>query len=92
MIYLPVTVLLRGGSPWFADWFIHLSLLAAQAPGTPASAPTNALFLLDLAAHTEGVGMRSLFLPSHLQTHPLGSASGGEVPGGGAGGGGHPWH
>lgn len=30
-------------------------------------------------------------LPSHLQQHPLGSASGGEVPGDIPGGGGHMW-
>lgn len=58
MIYLPVTVLLWGEVPWFAEWFIHLSSVAAQARGIPISAPTNALFLPYLAACAEGVGTR----------------------------------
>lgn len=78
--------------PWFAEWFIHLSLLAVQARGIPLSAPTNALFLLYLAARTERGRHEGLVvcLPSHPQKHPFGSALGGVVPGDDAGGGGRP--
>lgn len=76
--------------PWFAEWFIHLSLLAARARGIPISAPTSASFLPYLAARAEG-GRReglTVCLSSPLQEHPLGSALGGVFPGDDAGGGG----
>lgn len=53
--------------PWFAEWSIHLSLLAMQACGVPILVPTDALFLLHPAAHTEGRprGWRCACLPTY---------------------------
>ena len=81
--------------PWFAEWSIHLSLLAMQACGVPILVPTDALFLRHPAAHTEGQARGlAVCLPPHLQRCPPGLAWSGEVPGDGHGGAGVQltWH
>lgn len=81
--------------PWFAEWFVHSSLVATQARGIAAPAPTrNHLFRLYPAAHAEGLGHKGLVVgvsPSHRQKYPLGSTSAGEAPGSGHGVGGGTW-
>lgn len=76
--------------PRFAEWFIHLSLLAARAHGIPISAPTSASFLPYLAARAEGVGVRGSRCAGLLPCRStlLGLLWVGVSPGDDAGGGG----
>ena len=89
MIYLPVTVLLWGGSAlvcWVAHSFVFASNAGSGDPH-PSFHWCDASFLLYLAVHTEGgrLGGLAVCLPFHLRKRPLGWALGGEVPGDGHG-------
>lgn len=95
MIYLPVTVLLWGGSALVCRVVRSFVFVGNASPWDHRPSSHQHLFLLYPSAHAEGLGHQGLVvvLPSHLQKYPLGSTSAGEAPGSGHGvGGGHVWH